>query len=73
VLSDETPGHVRKEARENPEENLGEFVKRAGDSFLYYVAPPEEPCVSGVPRAVGLQRTQTAELRHALSTLRPIR
>jgi hypothetical protein len=73
VVSDETPGHVRREARANPEENLGEFVKRVGDSFLYYVAPPEEPCVSGDREAVDLQRTLTAELKDALSTLRPIR
>lgn len=70
VVSEETPGHVRREARENPEEDLGTFVVRAGDSYLYYVAPPTEPCVTDNPSAAELQRRQTTLLRSALPTLR---
>jgi hypothetical protein len=69
VVSEETPAHVRKEARENPEENLGAFVKRVGDTYLYYLAPPAEPCVADVETAARLQRQLTVDLKDALSTL----
>ena len=68
VLSEETPEHVREEARENPEEDLGAFVKKAGDHYLYYIEPPAEPC-SEVAAATRLQREQTADLRTALVSL----
>jgi hypothetical protein len=68
VVSEETPQHVRKEARENPEESLGTFVKRVGDHYLYYLAPPDEPCVADAD-AAALQRRLTTDLRAALSTL----
>jgi hypothetical protein len=73
VVSEETPRHVREEARENPEEDLGQFVTRAGESYLYYVAPPQEPCVIGDRAAAALQRELTADLKDALSTLKPVR
>jgi hypothetical protein len=69
VVSEETPKHVREEARENPEENLGRFVKHVGDHYLFYVAPPAEPCVSDDADAKALQRELTADLRDALPTL----
>ena len=34
VVSEETPEHVREEAKENPEENLGRLVTQAGDYYL---------------------------------------
>jgi hypothetical protein len=70
VLSDETPEHVRKEAHDNPEEDLGEFVTKAGEHYLYYVGPPAEPC-SDVAAATALQRRLTTGLRTALHTLEP--
>jgi hypothetical protein len=70
VVSDETPEHVREEARQNPEANLGTFVKQVGEIYLYYVAPPKEPCVTGNSEAAALQRAQTGTLRPALSTIR---
>lgn len=70
VVSEETPEHVHEEAEENPEENLGSFVKRAGDYYLYYLAPPEESCASDNPEAAELQRELTVELRSALQSMR---
>jgi hypothetical protein len=69
VVSEETPQHVRNEARENPDDALGRFVKRVGEQYLYYLPPPRESCVSN-PKAATLQRSLTVELRPALSTLR---
>lgn len=70
VVSEETPEHVREEADENPEENLGRFVTQAGEHYLYYIAPPDESCASGDPAAARLQRDLTAELESALQTFR---
>ena len=61
---------MRKEARENPEEGLGEFVAKAGEHYLYYIGPPAEPC-SDVAAATALQRRLTTDLRTALDTLEP--
>ncbi len=69
VVSEETPKHVREEAKANPEENLGRFVKQVGDRYLYYVSPPTESC-AGDRNAARLQRDLTVELRSALETLR---
>ena len=70
VVSEETPEHVREEAKENPEENLGRFVTQAGDYYLYYLAPPEEDCVSDNPEAAKLQQELTVQLRSALESMR---
>jgi hypothetical protein len=69
VVSDESPEHVREEARENPEENLGAFVKKVDDHYLYYVAPPSEACATGNSKAAQLQLDQTAALHEALDSL----
>lgn len=70
VVSEETPQQVREEARKNPEENLGHFVKQVGEQYLYYVSPPTESCVSGDRKAALLQRDLTVKLRPALETMR---
>jgi hypothetical protein len=73
IVSDETPAHVRKEAKKDLTEDLGDFVKRvAQDRYLYYVAPPEESWAfrNG---AVQLQRRQTTALRSALNSAQPDR
>jgi hypothetical protein len=70
VVSDETPQHVREEFRDNPEESLGDFLVKAGDQYVYYSAPPDEPCH---PNAADLQRKLTAQLKRALSSLEPAR
>ena len=66
VVSEETPEHVREEAKENPEEHLGTFVAHAGDHYLFYIAPPDEPCVSDDADAASLQLELTARLKSAL-------
>jgi hypothetical protein len=70
VVSDETPEHVREEFRENPEESIGRFLVKAGDKYIYYSAPPNEPCYDD-PKAADLQRQLTADLKGALSSLEP--
>jgi hypothetical protein len=70
VVSDETPQHVREEFRDNPEESLGEFLVKAGDQYVYYSAPPDEPCYDN-RQAADLQRKLTGELKDALSGLQP--
>jgi hypothetical protein len=71
VVSDETPAHVREEFRDNPEESIGRFLVKAGDTYIYYSAPPEEPCHTD-PAAADLQRKLTADLKAALSSLEPV-
>jgi hypothetical protein len=70
VISEETPEHVREEARENPDDTLGHFVKQVGGQYLYYLAPPEESCTSG-RKAATMQHNLTVKLRSALGTLHP--
>lgn len=69
VLSPETPEHVAQEAKDNPEELLGDFVKQLGSSYLYYVAPPAESCAPKVKKVADLQRRATTALRAALQSV----
>lgn len=71
IVADETPEKVAEERRENPEEGLGEFVKRVGDRYLYYRAPPEESCAPDKPKAVSLQRRAVVLLRKQLAKAEP--
>jgi hypothetical protein len=69
VVADETPEHVREEFRDNPEESIGTFLTKVGDDeYVYYSAPPSEPCYDD-PDVASLQRRLTADLKRALSTL----
>ncbi len=70
VVSEETPEHVKEEAAENPEENLGRFITQVGEHYLYYIAPPEESCVTGDKEAAELQRDLTTELHTTLKDMR---
>jgi hypothetical protein len=70
VVSDETPEHVREEAKENPQESLGRYIKQVSGTYLFYIAPPVESCAAGNRRASRLQRQLTVELKPALKTLR---
>lgn len=69
VLADETPAHVAEEAKTNPEDMLGSFVKKVGDGYLYYSAPPEESCAGSNQKAGEIQRRAIAALRAALRTV----
>jgi hypothetical protein len=70
VVSDETPRHVREEFRDNPEESLGRFLVRAGDEYVYYSAPPDEPCYVDADVA-DLQQRLAGDLKDALASLEP--
>ena len=71
VVADETPEHVREEFRDNPEESIGDFLVKVGDEWAYYSSPPDEPCYDD-PEVSALQRRLTADLKEALSTLKPV-
>ena len=73
VVSTETPGQVRREANQNPEEDLGDFVKRVGDRYLYYIPPPPEDCTLGDRTAATMQQELTSELRGVLTDMRALR
>jgi hypothetical protein len=68
VVSEETPQHVREEAADNPEEDLGAFVKHIGEDYLYYISPPRESCVDGDAKVAKLQHHLTSALKSALTT-----
>jgi hypothetical protein len=69
VVADETPQRVREEFRDNPEESIGRFLtKVSDDEYVYYSAPPDEPCYND-PDAAALQKRLTADLKGALTSL----
>ena len=69
VVADETPEQVREEFRHNPEESIGTFlVQVSDDEYVYYSAPPGEPCYDD-PDVASLQRRLTTDLKDALSTI----
>lgn len=71
VLADETPAAVAEEAKTNPEDMLGEFLKKIGDGYLYYTTPPEESCAGSNQKAGAVQRSAIKALRAALRTVEP--
>jgi hypothetical protein len=73
IVSTESPREVAEEAEDNPEENLGTFVRAVGDRYVYYIAPPPEDCTSDDEDAAGMQHELTVALREALPTFRPLR
>jgi len=72
IVSTETPRQIREEAAENPEEGLGTFVRKVGDRYLYYVAPPAEGCTTEGKAAAELQQELTVALREAVRGMRPM-
>lgn len=71
VVADETPEQVDEEMREDPEEGLGEYLGQVGSRYLYYRAPPQEPC-SDDGSAATLQVTQVAAVKQALRQATPL-
>ncbi len=68
VLSPETPEHVAEEAKNNPDDVLGDYVRKVGAQYLYYLAPPGESCAPEKPKVLALQKRATSALRAALRT-----
>lgn len=70
VVADETPEKVAAEGLQD-EDAPGDYVTRVGDGYLYYRAPPQEPC-SADRDAAALQARQVTAVRAALQGAQPL-
>jgi len=66
IVSPETPAEIANEAKDNPEDVLGDYLKRLGTQYLYWAAPPPESCNPGSAPATELQQKAIPALRAAL-------